>query len=171
MVVAVRGHPAPPVVYASLAAVVTSVPLTILRIEHRARTVPLYQRATRLRSITYPVCIAVAAPQRCDRRWIFERPRIILPNLRPACKNMCYINDTLFLRGTQPPKSFWHKTFWRDAPGMSVYNCATVHLNFQNSTENANAFVCSDPAFVRLQKSLVQKINLSNLIGTSKFVN
>lgn len=82
---------------------------------------------------------------------------------------MCYINDTLFLRGTQSPKSFWRKTFWRDAPGMSVYDCATVHLNFQNSTENANAFVCSDPAFVRLQKSRVQ--NLSNIIGTLKFVN
>jgi len=43
MVVRGPGHLAPPVVYASLAAVVTSVPLTILRIEHRV-PVPLYQR-------------------------------------------------------------------------------------------------------------------------------
>jgi len=114
-------HLALPVVYASLAAVVTSVPLTILRIEHRA-PIPLHQRAARLRSITYPICIAVATPQRRDRRWIFERPRIILPNLRIACKNVCYINDTPFLRGTQTDKNFWRKTFWRDAPGISVYN-------------------------------------------------
>lgn len=158
------GHLAPPVVYASLAAVVTSVPLTILRIEHRVPVCPFANARPRLRSITYPVCIAVAAPQRRDRRWIFERPRIILLNLRLECKNVCYINDTLGSSVVCRLVRVSDAKLSDETLPVCVRMTAVAHLNFQDSTENANAFVYFDPAFIGLKVSLVQKTVLSIVI-------